>query len=123
VLICPKEAAEAKIDLKDDDPEIVGYLLDYMYQGDYGAACDGSHHRWMQIAWDSDSMEAAGRRKLYKWDNFVYLTTRRLFSEEENGTSKCSRKVSWDIRSEISSLLMNYSVPMVTATSTAANHD
>jgi hypothetical protein len=81
VLSYAKEAEEARIDLKDDDPESVGYLLDYMYGGDYAATDNSSH--WLQVAWHSTERPILVLKSIkYSWDRWLSEMTRRSPSEE-----------------------------------------
>jgi hypothetical protein len=82
VLIYAKEAEEGRIDLKDDDPETVGYLMDYMYEGDYVAA--GDNNRWLQVAWHGTRRLFSSRKPIqsYDWDHWLFKTTRKTPPEE-----------------------------------------
>jgi hypothetical protein len=81
VLTYAKEAGEARIDLKDDDSETIGYLLNYMYEGDYSAT--GDNDRWLQIAWHAaESPIPSEKYDLYKWDRWIFEKSRRPPPEE-----------------------------------------
>jgi hypothetical protein len=81
VLSYAKEAEEARIDLKDDDPETIGYLLDYMYHGDYSDT--GDNDRWLQVAWHATERPVPGKKsRVYIWDHWLFKMTRQPSPEE-----------------------------------------
>jgi hypothetical protein len=82
VLIYAKEAEEGRIDLKDDDPETVGYLMDYMYEGDYVAT--GDNDRWLQVAWHGNK-RLFPRKDPIQWygcDHWLFKMTRQSPPDE-----------------------------------------
>ena len=95
MLVCSKEAANSKIDLKDDDPEIVGYLLDYMYRGNYDVACDPSGYHWLQFDWSSEKMKHIDQSNRYKYDYFFYEISREVPELVKSHLLMVASEVSW----------------------------
>lgn len=60
-----QEAEEGKIDLHDDDPEIVEYMLRFMYEGDYRLPSDEAP-RPFWIHWDN-SLKLKMEGQEFRW--------------------------------------------------------
>jgi hypothetical protein len=88
ILINAKEAAEGKIKLQDDDPEIVGYMLEYMYEGDYRVISKFKEYPyWVRVERNKKMAKAEqeSNQGLYGHDLWMWRVSRRYFSEIENG--------------------------------------
>ncbi|KAF2656477.1 hypothetical protein K491DRAFT_596844, partial [Lophiostoma macrostomum CBS 122681] len=76
-----KEAAQSKVDLPEDDPEIVGYMLQFVYTCDY----NGSYNT-------PQDFEDSARAIIFDWDEHHDDLSRILRREMMEGIGKLNEK-------------------------------
>jgi hypothetical protein len=77
-----REAEEGKIDLVDDEPEIVKYMIQYLYELDYHLPSEETPGPWaFQLDWKEEPGSYFTHEKLQspevrrEWDQFLWQTS------------------------------------------------
>ncbi|KAF1978713.1 hypothetical protein BU23DRAFT_186363 [Bimuria novae-zelandiae CBS 107.79] len=68
-----KEAVEAKVGLPEDHPEIVEYMIQYMYQQDYRVPSDDSTEPlWIKMNWEKAKLSTGSKPTMTARDRFKF---------------------------------------------------